>query len=63
LMLNIHGEVEHVGKTPHRRPKASERRTQLIRLRREMREAIKEEDYERASRIRDEIQHTEAETS
>jgi protein arginine kinase activator len=63
LILNIHGESEHVGKTPHRRPKASEQRTQLIRLRREMKEAVAEEDYERASRLRDEIQRTEAETT
>jgi len=34
-------------------------RTQLIRLRREMKEAITEEDYERASELRDEIRHIE----
>jgi protein arginine kinase activator len=62
LLLNIHGEREHVGKFPRRPPAISANRTQLIRLRREMKEAIGEEDYERASRLRDEIQRIDAET-
>ena len=61
LILNIHGETEHVGKSPRRQPKGSEKRTQLIRLRREMREAIEEERYERASQLRDEIHRIESE--
>lgn len=60
LILNVHGEMEHVGKTPSRSAKGSERRTQLIRFRREMAEAVSQEDYERASRIRDEIRRIEA---
>jgi len=59
LILNIHGETEHVGKTPNRCPHGMQVRTQLIRLRREMKEAITEEDYERASELRDEIRHIE----
>jgi len=61
LLLNIHGETEHVGKTPRHSPSGSAQRTQLIRLRREMREAIREENYERASRLRDEISRIEQE--
>lgn len=61
LVLNIHGESEHVGKTPRRCPEGSEKRTQLIRLRREMKEAIDEENYERASRLRDDIHRIESE--
>jgi protein arginine kinase activator len=61
LILNIHGEAEHAGKSPRRCPTGSEKRTQLIRLRREMKEAIAEELYERASQLRDQIQRTEAE--
>jgi protein arginine kinase activator len=61
LILNIHGETEHVGKVPARAPKGSERRTQLIRLRREMKESIAEEHYERAKELRDEILAIEAE--
>jgi protein arginine kinase activator len=61
LIANIHGESEHVGKRPHRPGGGSEKRTQLIRLRREMKEAIDEERYERASSLRDEIQRIESE--
>jgi protein arginine kinase activator len=61
LLTNIHGELEHVGKRPHRSAAGSEKRTQLIRLRREMKEAIEAEDYERASKLRDEIRKTESE--
>ncbi len=60
LISNIHGESEHVGKAPKRGSGGSEKRTQLIRLRREMKEAIDKEDYERASEIRDQIKRTEA---
>ncbi len=59
LILNIHGETEHVGKVPRRGPAESERRTQLIRMRREMKEAVAEERYERASQLRDEIRRIE----
>jgi protein arginine kinase activator len=61
LIANIHGESEHVGKRPRRPGGGSEKRTQLIRLRREMKEAIDEERYERASSLRDEIQRIESE--
>ena len=61
LLLNIHGETEHVGKVPRRSPAGSEKRMQLIRLRREMSEAVTQEDYELASRLRDEIRRVEEE--
>jgi protein arginine kinase activator len=59
LLLNIHGETEHVGKRPSRGPSGSETKTQLIRLRREMKEAIAQENYEHASELRDEIRRIE----
>ncbi len=58
LIVNIHGATEHVGKRPVR-GLADQRPTDLIRLRREMRQAIDEENYERASELRDEIQRLE----
>jgi protein arginine kinase activator len=61
LILNIHGETDHVGKTPKRCSGGSQQRTQLIRLRREMKEAVEAEDYERASQLRDEIRQIETE--
>ncbi len=59
LIVNVHGESEHCGKRPRRAPAGSERRTQVIRLRREMKEAIENENYERASQLRDEIRRAE----
>lgn len=59
LLMNIHGETNHVGKTPKHCGKDAEQQTQLIRLRREMKEAVATEDYERASQIRDQIKSIE----
>jgi len=59
LILNIHGELRHVGKRPQRSSGNTDRQTDLIRLRREMKEAITGEDYERASKLRDEIRQIE----
>jgi protein arginine kinase activator len=59
LIMNIHGETEHTGKTPLRCPTDTQQRTQLIRLRREMKDAVDEEDYERATELRDRIHKTE----
>ncbi|NLX97659.1 MAG: DNA helicase UvrBC [Rhodopirellula sp.] len=61
LILNIHGETEHVGKTPSRSAGGSRRRTELIRLRREMKEAIEAENYELASELRDQIRRIDLE--
>ncbi len=45
LIVNIHGESEHVGKRPRRAGRAAANSgTQLIRLRREMKEAIDERE-------------------
>jgi protein arginine kinase activator len=59
LLLNIHGGTEHKGKRPKRN--ASRRQSELLRLRREMQEAIDREEYERASELRDEIRKIEME--
>jgi protein arginine kinase activator len=60
LIVNIHGDTEHIGKQPKKFAAGTENRTQLIRLRREMKEAINEEAYERASELRDQIHAIEA---
>ena len=59
LIVNIHGATEHVGKRPRRASGDSDWQTDLIRLRRELKEAIEEERYELASELRDEIQRIE----
>ena len=55
LLLNVHGGQEHVGKRPASGCDDTEDRTQVIRMRREMKEAVEREDYERASELRDQI--------
>lgn len=59
LLLNIHGETHHVGKVPKFCAGGAEQQTQLIRLRREMKEAVASEDYELASKLRDQIRDIE----
>jgi protein arginine kinase activator len=55
LLLNIHGETRHVGKVPKRCSKNAEQQTRMIVLRRQMKDAVAAEEYERASQLRDEI--------
>ena len=62
LLLNIHGERRHAGKHPPDVSSGSQVPAQLARLRREMQEAVQREDYERASKIRDEIRQLEAQS-
>lgn len=60
LLVNIHGDVEHRGKRPKHREASDQSGRELIRLRRELREAVDREDYELASQLRDKIQELES---
>ncbi|MDO5580015.1 MAG: UvrB/UvrC motif-containing protein [Planctomycetia bacterium] len=62
LLQKIHGAQEHLGKKPSRAGNG-ETQLMLIRLKREMNEAIAIEDYERASTLRDRINDLSAEKS
>ena len=55
LIVNIHGDNGHKGKHPKRVAASTDRRTDIIRLRREMEKAVEKEDYELASDLRDQI--------
>ncbi len=55
LLKNVHGHTEHGGKHPKRGGYDLKVQTELIRLRREMKEAVEREDYESASNLRDKI--------
>ena len=59
LLVNIQGDTVHTGKVPRRCPGGTREKTQLIRLRRDMKEAVVAEDYERASMLRDQIRRIE----
>jgi len=63
LILNIHGESEHIGKVPQRTGQSANRRTLLIKLRRDLDEAVTGEDYERAGILRDKIKEIESTAS
>jgi protein arginine kinase activator len=60
LIVNIHGDATHKGKTPTHSSLSSEAQTQLIQLRRQMNEAVEKEDYELATQIRDMIRNLES---
>jgi len=60
LLVNFHSETEHKGKRPVHQADETIKRTRLISLRREMREAIEAENYERAGELRDEIRRIES---
>ncbi|QDS99730.1 UvrB/UvrC motif-containing protein [Adhaeretor mobilis] len=55
LLMNIHDDTQHIGKSPKCGAAGADQQTQIIRLRREMKEAVATESYERASELRDEI--------
>lgn len=61
LLVNIHGETNHLGKQPKRGARGTDRQTDLIRLRRQMKELVEKEDYEGASKLRDQIRQIEKE--
>ena len=63
LLMNIHDQTRHIGKVPRRCPQGADQQTQLIRWRREMKEAIASENYEQASQLRDQIREVEGRTS
>ena len=60
LLVNIHGALEHVGKVPKNLSGSPERQQRLMQLKVEMKEAIDKEDYETASRLRDNISAVES---
>ena len=61
LIQSIHGKTVHIGKRPRRGGSSASRRADLVRLRREMKECVEREDYERAGKLRDEIRRIEQE--
>ena len=63
IISNIHSATAHVVKQPRSGAEGTDQRTDLIRLRREMEQAIEIEDYEKASQLRDQIADLEDETT
>lgn len=59
LLKNIHDDTQHCGKAPHQTSEWSQEQFRLIKLRKELQAAISDEAYERAAKLRDEIQEVE----
>lgn len=55
------GHSSHMGKVPRRAGASEARQVRLTRMRRQLEEALGEEDYETAARLRDELQAMETE--
>lgn len=61
LLENIHEDTQHQGKRPRGSAAVAEVQSQVIVLRRRQQEAIEQEDYETAAKLRDEINTLETE--
>lgn len=59
LLESVHGDVKHVGKVPRRLPKAQTAHVELTSLRRKLQQAVTDEAYEEAARLRDRIRELE----
>jgi len=59
LLNNIHDDTQHCGKAPHQTSESSQEQFRLIKLRKELQAAVTNEAYERAAKLRDEIQDVE----
>jgi protein arginine kinase activator len=60
LLENVHGEIRHCGKVPRRHPQSKQAESELVQLRKRLSQAINEEHYEEAARLRDKIKQIEA---
>jgi protein arginine kinase activator len=60
LLEHFHRALKHVGKVPKRRHVDSEQQAELLDLRQRLRQAIDDEAYEEAARIRDLLRQKEA---
>lgn len=59
LLESIHGDTKHHGKSPRRAPKARSSHAELTQLRKQLQQAVHDEKYEEAARIRDRIRQLE----
>lgn len=55
MIRNIHGNTKHTGRIPMRFKARKEKKDQLQQLKKELNEAVKHEEFEKAAEIRDRI--------
>lgn len=58
-LRQVHGNVSHTGRAPAKRRAVNEKKQKLERCRKELRQAIETENFERAAQLRDEIKEME----
>ncbi|MBR6411421.1 MAG: UvrB/UvrC motif-containing protein [Clostridia bacterium] len=61
MIRNIHGNTRHTGRIPLRFKARKEKKDQLAQLKKELNEAIKHEEFEKAAELRDQIRSMENE--
>lgn len=61
VLKRIHGTAAHQGKVPKKGAKEINRKRQITRLKGELKQAVDQEQYERAAEIRDKIRLLDAE--
>jgi protein arginine kinase activator len=59
LLEGIHGNIRHTGKTPRRLPRTRQAQKELTQLRKQLHQAVVDEAYEEAARLRDRIKRLE----
>ncbi len=59
-LRSIHGNVKHIGRTPAGIKKKNENKNHIAELKKELKKAIAEENFENAAKLRDEIRNLEA---
>ena len=62
LLRRIHGHEHHIGKIPAMNPAHLEARKELLSLRRRLKRAVGQEDFELAAQLRDRINKIELST-
>ncbi len=60
LIQSVHGTTHHTGSVPARQRARKEKEEQLGRLRQELQQAVKDEQYEHAAELRDRIKSLES---
>lgn len=59
LLKKIHGSLVHLGKSPAKTAKVSPAASELLELRRRLQQAIENEAFEEAAKLRDQIKESE----
>jgi protein arginine kinase activator len=51
----VHGSTQHVGKVPHNADVSQKRESEMLKLKKDLDDAVRKEDFEMAAKLRDKI--------